>query len=154
MSDRAIPWLNVSGRARLPVIRQSTVADCGLACIAMVAAYFGHSADLASLRRRFGTSLTGANLASLIRIADALHLSARALRCRLSELARLQHPCILHWGFNHFVVLKRVTSTRLLIHDPAGGALSVSFAEADASFTGVIVEFAPTVAPRRTSVGS
>ncbi len=144
MSDRAIPWLNASGRARLPVIRQSTVADCGLACMAMVAAYFGNSVDLASLRRRFGTSLTGANLASLIRIADALHLSARALRCRLSELARLQHPCILHWGFNHFVVLKRVTSTRLLIHDPAGGALSVSFAEADAKFTGVIVEFAPT----------
>ena len=110
----------------------------------MVAAYFGATTDLASLRRRFGTSLAGANLASLIRVADALHLSVRALRCRLSELTRLRQPCILHWGFNHFVVLKKVTSTQLLIHDPAGGALSVSFAEADAKFTGVVLEFAPT----------
>ena len=110
----------------------------------MVAAYFGNTVDLASLRRRFGTSLTGANLASLIRIAGLLHLSARALRCRLSELARLRQPCILHWGFNHFVVLRKVTSTRLLIHDPAAGALSVSLAEADAKFTGVVLEFVPT----------
>lgn len=110
----------------------------------MVAAYFGNTTDLTSLRRRFGTSLTGENLASLIRVADALHLSGRALRCSLSELARLQQPCILHWGFNHFVVLKKVTSTRLLVHDPAGGALSLSFAEADAKFTGVVLEVAPT----------
>ena len=134
----------MSGRSRLPVIRQSTVADCGLACIAMVASYFGNTVDLASLRRRFGTSLAGTNLASLIGIAEALHLSARALRCRLSELTRLRQPCVLHWGFNHFVVLRKVTSKRLLIHDPAGGALSVSFAEADAKFTGVVLEFVPT----------
>lgn len=144
MQHRAIPWLNVSGRARLPVIRQSTVADCGLACIAMVAAYFGNSQDLASLRRRFGASLTGANLASLIRTAESLHLSARAVRCRLSELTRLRQPCILHWGFDHFVVLRKVSRTRLLIHDPAAGALRVQFAEADAKFTGVVLELAPT----------
>ena len=144
MQYRVIPWLNVSGQARLPVIRQATVADCGLACIAMVAAHFGNTADLASLRRRFGTSLTGTNLASLIRMAEALQLSARALRCRLSELTRLRQPCILHWGFNHFVVLRKVTGTRLLIHDPAGGALSVSFEEANAKFTGVVLELVPT----------
>jgi ATP-binding cassette subfamily B protein RaxB len=117
----------------------------------MITAYFGNYVDLPSLRRRFGAALTGATLASLIHTAESLHLSARAVRCRLSELRRLRQPSILHWGFDHFVVLKKVTRTRLLIHDPAGGALSVSLAEADTKFTGVALEFAPTeaFAPRQ-----
>jgi ATP-binding cassette subfamily B protein RaxB len=138
-----MPWLNLSGRQRLPVIRQSTFADCGLACIAMIAAYFGNNVDLAGLRRRFGASLAGTGLVNLIRTAESLHLSTRAVRCRLSELARLPQPCILHWGFDHFVVLRKVRRSYLLIHDPAGGVLRVSIAEADAKFTGVALELTP-----------
>ncbi|MDH5617400.1 MAG: cysteine peptidase family C39 domain-containing protein, partial [Gammaproteobacteria bacterium] len=144
MPTSAATWLSLSGRRRLPVIRQSTIAECGLACMAMIVAYFGRSDDLVSLRRRFGMSLSGASLASLARIGEALYLSPRAVRCRLSELRRLTTPCILHWEFDHFVVLKKVTRQQVLIHDPASGARRVSLAEADGKFTGVALEFLPT----------
>ncbi len=159
MASSDSSWLSLSGRRRLPVIRQSTIAECGLACMAMIVAYFGRSEDLVSLRRRFGMSLSGAGLASLARIGDALHLSPRAVRCRLSELRRLTTPCILHWEFDHFVVLKKVTRQQVLIHDPASGAQRVPLAEADGKFTGVALEFSPTgrferrKAPRRLRLG-
>lgn len=120
------------------------MAECGLACIAMIAAYFGHSDDLVGLRRRFGVSLKGANLASLVHIGESLQLSARAVRCGLSDLERLRTPCILHWEFNHFVVLRRAKGRHVLVHDPAHGALRMSVAEVDAKFTGVALEFVPS----------
>ena len=109
----------------------------------MIAGYFGKDEDLASLRRRFGASLKGTTLASLIGVGESLRFSARAVRCAPSELVRLQKPCILHWEFNHFVVLRKVTRRHLLVHDPSHGALRLSFDEADRKFTGVALELAP-----------
>ena len=125
------------------MIRQSSVAECGLACVAMIAAYFGYADDLAGLRRRFGVSLKGASLASLVHISESLQLSARAVRCGLSELERLRTPCILHWEFNHFVVLRKVAGGHVLVHDPAHGALRMSLDEVDRKFTGVALELVP-----------
>ena len=143
MSRQLTPWLNGAGTRCLPVIRQSAVAECGLACLAMIAGYFGSEQDLASLRRRFGASMQGASLASLIRISESLHLSARAVRCRLAEIKRLQVPCILHWKFDHFVVLSKATNRHVVVHDPARGVLRISLEEADALFTGIALELAP-----------
>ena len=144
MQQPRTAWLNVSGRKNLPMIRQSSVAECGLACVAMIAAYFGHADDLAGLRRRFGVSLKGATLASLVGIGESLQLSARAVRCGLSDLERLRTPCILHWEFNHFVVLRKAKGRHVLVHDPAHGALRMSIAEVDAKFTGVALELVPS----------
>ena len=143
MPPPVTPWLNSAGTRRLPVVRQSAVAECGLACLAMIAAYFGSGQDLASLRRRFGASMRGASLASLVRISESLHLSARAVRCGLAEMKRLKAPCILHWKFDHFVVLRKATRRHIFIHDPARGVLRLSLAEADALFTGIALELAP-----------
>lgn len=145
-----MPWLNSSGWRRLPIVRQAAVSECGLACVAMITGYFGSAEDLASLRRRFGASMKGATLASLLRISESLRLSARAVRCGLSEMKRLQTPCILHWRFDHFVVLRKVTGRYVLVHDPAQGALRLSLDEADALFTGVALELSPAADFDRT----
>lgn len=134
------PWLRLSGARRLPAIRQSTVSECGLACVAMIATYHGRSEDLVSLRRRFEVSANGATLNSLIGVFESLGLAPRALRCELAEVRRLRTPCILHWGLNHFVVLRKAAGNSLFIHDPAQGRLRVSAREADRMFTGVALE--------------
>jgi ATP-binding cassette subfamily B protein RaxB len=139
--------------ARLPIVLQSEAAECGLACIAMVVSYHGQSTDMADLRRRFGMSLRGATLKDLNRIASALGTVPRPLRLELEELSHLKAPCILHWDLNHFVVLKEVTKSGVVIHDPAAGVRSLSMAEVSKHFTGVALELAPasgltsTVAP-------
>jgi len=136
--------LEVRGLRRTPIIRQAEAAECGLACLAMVASYHGHKVDLATLRRRFSISLKGARLATLMKIADELGFNARGLRGDIEDLHDAPLPAILHWDLSHFVVLTRI-DRRLgrrtyRIHDPAHGERLLSRDELSAHFTGVVLE--------------
>lgn len=130
--------------AKLPVILQTEATECGLACLAMVAGYHRYHTDLMSLRRRFPVSLKGATLAGLIQVAGQLGLGTRPLKLDLEHLPELKLPCILHWNFNHFVVLKEVGATKVTIHDPGQGLRKLSLDEVSASFTGVALEAWPS----------
>jgi ATP-binding cassette, subfamily B, bacterial CvaB/MchF/RaxB len=88
---------------------QTEAAECGLAGLAMVASRHGHRIDLASLRRRHSISLKGATLAHLMQIAAELKLASRPVKLELESLGKLTLPAILHWDFNHFVVLESTT---------------------------------------------
>ncbi|WP_273727081.1 cysteine peptidase family C39 domain-containing protein [Brucella gallinifaecis] len=112
---------SLSLKRSLPVILQTEVAECGLACLAMVAGFHGHETDLGSLRRRFSVSLKGLSLLDLSRIASVLSLATRPVRIELNDLSKLQTPCILHWELRHYVVLEKVTAKGAYIHDPARG---------------------------------
>ncbi len=143
--------LSLGIRRRLPVVLQTEAAECGLACLVMIAAFHGHRVGLAALRRRFPLSLKGTTLAGLVDIARRLDLAGRALRLELEDLGSLQRPCVLHWRLDHFVVLKRVGARSIVVHDPACGERRLSLQEADEAFTGVALELWPTpdFVPRR-----
>jgi ATP-binding cassette subfamily B protein RaxB len=130
-------------RRHLPVIVQTEATECGLASLAMIAAWHGLATDLPSLRLRFSLSRKGANLEGLVRIAAALGLESRALKLDVPHLSDLQLPCVLHWDMNHFVVLKSVSPRRIVIHDPALGVRSFTPEEFAPHFTGVAMELAP-----------
>ncbi len=130
-------------KPRAPMLLQTEAAECGLACLAMVAARHGLVTDLPTLRQRFPLSLKGATLADLTRIAAQMHLTPRALRAELSHLSQLQLPCVLHWELNHFVVLTEVTAKGAVIHDPARGVRRLTTAEVSKAFTGVVLELTP-----------
>ncbi len=136
--------LNFSGRAKLPVILQSEAAECGLACITMVAKYHGHKTNLNTLRTEHAISLKGATLPGLINIAQKLQLSGRALRVNLAEITQLKTPCLLHWNLNHYVVLKQVGKHSITVHDPALGRREYCYDEASKYFSGVVLELTPT----------
>ena len=136
--------LNFTWSRRLPVVLQTEVAECGIACLAMILSFHGHRTDLDTLRRRYEVSLKGATLNDLIGISGAVGLATRALRLELSELAKLRTPCILHWSLNHFVVLSHVHGKSITIHDPARGKRRISLEEASREFTGVALEAVPT----------
>ncbi len=138
--------LNLGWRAgRAPVILQTEAAECGLACLAMVASAHGFVTDLAAMRQRFSLSLKGVTMADLVRMADTLQLQSRALRAELSELGQLQTPCILHWDLNHFVVLISVKRGVVTIHDPAHGLRRLKLAQVSPHFTGVALELSPGI---------
>jgi len=135
--------LRFGRRKKLPSILGAEGAECGLACLAMVASYHGHKVDLNGLRQRFAFSLAGATLKSMMMFAEQLDLSPRALRVELEALGKVRAPAILHWDMNHFVVLKRADGRMLEIHDPAVGARRMPLAEASRHFTGVVLELTP-----------
>lgn len=128
---------------KLPLLLQTEASECGLACLGMVAGYYGYHADLATLRRRFSISQKGITLAGLMRIANHLELASRPLKLELRDLPQLKLPCILHWNLNHFVVLQAVGKNFLTIHDPAYGIRSVPMDEVANAFTGVALEAWP-----------
>ncbi|MAJ09222.1 MAG: hypothetical protein CMK04_10245 [Ponticaulis sp.] len=128
----------------MPLLRQAEAAECGLACVGMIAGYHGFQVDLPTLRRDFPISLKGATLADVIQIAAGMNFGSRALRCELSELKNLRTPAILHWKMSHFVVLKKATSRRVEIFDPALGRQSFQMEDISDQFTGVALELTPT----------
>jgi ATP-binding cassette subfamily B protein RaxB len=130
-------------KRRLPIIHSAEAAECGLACVAMVARFHGHDVDLNGLRQRFPLSLSGVHLRALMELADKLGLSARALRLELDQLGKLRLPAILHWDMNHFVVLKEATAKGGVVHDPAFGVRALSTKELSKHFTGVALELSP-----------
>ncbi len=134
------------GRQRVPLMLQTEAAECGLACLAMVAGYHGAVTDLQSLRREHAVSLRGSTLKSLIDVADTMRLAARPLRVELSALTQLRLPAIVHYDFNHFVVLTAVRRDRVELNDPARGARTLSLDEFSKHFTGVALELTPTPA--------
>lgn len=126
---------------RLPHVLQAETSECGLACLAMIAGYYGHYTDLPTLRRRFSLSLKGMTARHLLEMAHTLGLQGRPLKLEMHELSQLQAPCVLHWDLDHFVVLQKVGRHHIVIHDPAVGVRRLSHAEVAKHFTGVAVEF-------------
>ncbi len=137
---------------KLPLILQTEATECGLACIGMVAGYHGFRTDLATLRRHFPVSLKGTTLATMMQVASSLGLSTRAVKLELEDLAELRLPCILHWDFNHFVVLQKVGLRGVTVHDPAVGIRRLSLDELSSSFTGVALELWPGADFKRATI--
>ncbi|WP_179998558.1 peptidase domain-containing ABC transporter [Acinetobacter sp. YH12239] len=128
---------------KIPTILQTEATECGLACIAMIAYYYGYESDLLSLRRRFSVSQKGSNLNQLIKISNQLKMVTRPLKLDLEDLDQLKTPCILHWDFNHFVVLQEVSANKVTILDPAFGKRVLTLNEVSEHFTGVALELWP-----------
>jgi ATP-binding cassette subfamily B protein RaxB len=128
---------------RLPILLQTERAECGLACLCMIATYWGHKVDIASMRRRFSVSLKGMTMKGLVSMANGLHLQARPLKLDIENLSRLKLPSVLHWDMNHFVVLKSVSDKYVLIHDPAIGERKILVSTLDKHFTGIALELTP-----------
>lgn len=135
--------LGLFSRARVRLVRQTEIAECGLACLTMVAGYHGLDVNLSAMRRRFPASLRGSSLRGLMDVAERIGLSPRGLKLNLEALPRLKLPCVLHWDLNHFVVLERIKGRKLLIHNPDGLSSWMSLSEVSPHFTGVALELSP-----------
>ncbi|CAK16774.1 peptidase domain-containing ABC transporter [Pseudomonas entomophila] len=135
--------LNFGVGRKLPVILQVEAAECGQACLAMIAAFHGQVHDLPSLRQKLSPSMKGATLKQLMAMGAQLGLASRPLRLELEALEQLKLPCILHWNFNHFVVLKEVGPRWVTLHDPARGVCRLTRQAVSEAFTGVALELWP-----------
>ncbi|HHF7347903.1 TPA: peptidase domain-containing ABC transporter [Legionella feeleii] len=137
---KKVPVLN--SRSKLPIILQSEMSECGHACIAMIANFWGHHLDLYTLRKISRPSNRGINLLQIKDLLENLGFMIRGLKVSLEELNKVKTPAILHWDMNHFVVLKKIGKRSITIHDPALGIRQCSIEEVSNSFTGIALEIA------------
>lgn len=140
-------------KKRVPVVLQSEAAECGLACMAMIAQYYSDKRDLNALRQTVSVSLRGTTLKDVMRIASDLGFQTRAIKIEMEHLAQLSCPAILHWNMNHFVVLTKVKGKTLTIHDPALGERKLTYSEASKYITGIALEVTPsdTFSPKKSA---
>lgn len=124
---------------------QAEQAECGLACLTMVFAFHGRAITLRRLRAEHPGPDAGVSLQKLIQISTLNGMSPRAVRLELDELSDLQLPCVLHWDYNHYVVLEKVGWRNCTIIDPALGRRRYRHAELSQHFTGIALELSPSL---------
>lgn len=128
---------------RLRYVPQMEAADCGAACLAMVLGYHGRATALAEVRAVLGPGRAGVSARDLLEAARSFGLRTRGVQVDLDSLAMVPEGAVLHWGFDHFVVLERVTKNGLAILDPAVGRRTVTLDQVRQKFTGIALIFEP-----------
>lgn len=131
-------------KRKVKYVPQMEMTECGAASLAMILGYHGHHASLSELRQACGVSRDGANALAIVRAAKSYGLDAKGAKCEINQLAKLPLPAILHWDFNHFLVLEKINKKRAVIVDPACGRRTIRLKELGIHFTGVILLFSPS----------
>lgn len=133
-----------NGCAKVPVVMQMEALECGAASLAMILAYYDKWIPLEKLRVDCGVSRDGSNAKNVLIAARSYGLVARGYRYEPEDLKKEgQFPCIIHWNFNHFVVLDGFSKGKAVINDPAKGVCKISMEEFDRAFTGICLMFEP-----------
>jgi ABC-type bacteriocin/lantibiotic exporter with double-glycine peptidase domain len=142
---------------RVPVLLQLSAVECGAACLAMILSYYGHKIRVGQCREECGIGRDGVTAQTIALVARSHGLHVNAFSCEPAALRDLQLPAIVHWSFNHFVVVERWTPRGIAVVDPASGRRWLSMDQFAEGFTGVILTFEPGPAferrssPRQTS---
>ncbi|QUL38782.1 peptidase domain-containing ABC transporter [Erythrobacter sp. JK5] len=143
-------------KTRVEVVLHPSTTDCGIASLKMVLGAFGIPATMPEVRAATRYTSSGVTVGNIIKTAKRFGLDGRAVRAELDQLDQLELPAILHWNFNHFVVLEKVGARHATILDPSHGRQRIGLQELSRGFTGVAVEFEPSVelSARPPGVGS
>ena len=145
MAENKVKQPVTNGVVKVPVVMQMEALECGAASLTMILAYFGKWIPLEQIREDCGVSRDGSNAKNILVAARSYGLGAKAYRYdpdRLKEVGRF--PMIVHWEFNHFIVLDGFKGDKVYVNDPARGTVVMSYDQFDEGYTGICLMFEPT----------
>jgi ATP-binding cassette subfamily B protein len=132
-------------RKRVPELRQMSMVECGFACLAMILSYYGRKTSISELRMHYGIGRDGLSAMAIVRAARHYGMRVRAISLQQNDFRSVKLPAIVHWEFNHFLVVERWSRKQVDVVDPARGRCRLPHDEFDAGFTGVVITLEPGV---------
>ena len=144
MKETKIKSPVTKGVAKVPVVMQMEALECGAASLTMILAYYNKWIPLEQVREDCGVSRDGSNARNILRAARSYGLTAKGYRYEPESLRdNGKFPCIVHWEFNHFIVLNGFKGDKVYVNDPARGDYRMTMEEFDKGFTGICLIFEP-----------
>src|SRR5579862_7687506 len=130
-------------KGRVSELRQVTAVECGAACLAMILNYYGYACRIAEVQERCGVGRDGLSAYALVKSAKVYGLRVRAISLKENDFRYVSLPAIIHWQFNHFLIVERWSHKWVDVVDPAVGRRRLSAEEFDEGFTGVVLMLEP-----------
>ena len=127
-----------------PYFAQQSAADCGAACLVMIARYWGKRLSVNRLRELTNVNRSGASLRALAATAESVGFASRPVKASFDKLAEQTLPAIAHWEGKHYIVVYEITKKRVIVGDPAIGQRTLSLKEFQAGWTGYALLLQPT----------
>lgn len=128
---------------RVPLLLQVSMVECGAACLAMLLCYYGRKTSISEVRERCGMGRDGLSALSIVKAARAYGMRVRALSLQENDFRNVALPAIVHWEFNHFLIVERWSPRFVDVVDPTAGRRRMTIEEFDLGFTGVIILLEP-----------
>ena len=138
-------------RPRVPVLQQISMVECGAACLAMLLSYYGRKTTVSEVREQCGVGRDGLSALSIVKSARKYGMRVRAVSLEENDFRFVTLPAIVHWEFNHFLIVERWSPKFVEVVDPAAGRKRMSAKEFDEGFTGVVIMMEPGVQFSRAS---
>lgn len=140
-------WMHISRRfarkRRVPVVTQMSAVECGAACLAMILSYYGRKTEIAEIRNQYNVGRDGLSARSIVQAARNYGLRVRAVSLQQNDFRFLSLPAIVHWEFNHFIVVENWTSQYVDVVDPAEGRKRLTSDRFNDGFTGIVIMLEP-----------
>ncbi len=137
-------------RVKTSTVYQMEIAECGAASLGMILLYYGAWIPLEKLREDTGVTRDGCNAWNILQGAEKYGLKGKGLKLSAESIRKKSFPCIIHWNFNHFVVLEGFLKEEACINDPAKGRYRIPFPDFEHAFTGIALFFEKTEAFEKT----
>ncbi|MFL5592579.1 MAG: peptidase domain-containing ABC transporter [Ktedonobacteraceae bacterium] len=132
-------------RKRVPQLSQMSAVECGLTCLAMILGYYGRETSISELRTHYAVGRDGVSALGIVRAARHYGMRVRAISLQQNDFRFVKLPAIVHWEFNHFLIVERWSRKCVDVVDPARGRYRLTHDEFDAGFTGVVITLEPGV---------
>src|SRR5215469_5293744 len=136
---------------RVPVLNQMSMVECGAACLAMLLSYHGRKTGVSEVREHCGVGRDGLTALRIVKAARSYGMRVRAVSLQENDFRFVTLPAIIHWEFNHYIVVERWSPKYVDVVDPALGRRRLTAEEFDNGFTGVVIMLEPGVQFNRNS---